>query len=301
MLRTQNPTASRQLNLRAIGPRIAIYAFLVLWAIIMGFPLFWMLSTALKTESAAIQFPPQLIPDPIVWRNFYDSMTSANFDRYFFNSAFVSLSVVAFTLIFSSSAGYAFGRMSFPGRNILFVTILATMMVPPQVTMIPVFTMIVRFPLVGGNDLMGQGGSGLLDTYPALILPGISTAFGIFMMRQFMMKLPIELEDAARVDGASEFQIFWNIMLPLVKPALVTLGLLSFATTWNDFIWPLIVTNSEDMRTVQLGLATFRGIHFTDHTLFMAGTTIAILPVLLIFLIGQRFFVRAVTMSGLKG
>lgn len=278
-----------------------LYAVIGVWTVIMGFPIFWMVSTALKTEAQANAYPPQWLPNPVVWQNFQNSMTVANFGRYFFNTAVVSLFTVLFLLFFSSLAGYTFARLRFPGRNVLFFIILSTMMVPSQVTMIPIFVMMSRFPGMGGNNLLGQGGAGLLNTYAALIIPHIAGAFYIFMMRQFMSSLPSELSDAGRIDGASEFGIFWRIMLPLSGPALTTLGLFAFANSWNSFLWPLVVTNTESMRTVQLGLAVFRGIHFTQTTLFMAGTTIATLPVLILFLLGQRYFVRGIAMSGIKG
>jgi len=281
--------------------RSVLYAIVWLWTIVMGFPIFWMVSTALKTERQANAYPPQWLPDPVQWQNFYDSMAVANFGRYFFNTAVVSLTTVVFALFFSSLAGYTFARLRFPGRNLLFFIILSTMMVPGQVTMIPIFVMMSRFPLLGGNNLMGQGGAGLLNTYPALIIPHVAGAFYIFMMRQFMSTLPSELSDAARIDGASEFGIFWRIMLPLSGPALTTMGLFAFANSWNSFLWPLVVTNTESMRTVQLGLAVFRGIYFTQTTLFMAGTTITTLPVLILFLFGQRYFVRGIALSGIKG
>ncbi len=281
--------------------RSILYVLVSIWTILMGFPIFWMVTTALKTERQANAYPPQWLPDPLVWQNFYNSMTVANFGRYFLNSAIVSLTTVVFVLFFSSLAGYTFARLRFPGRNLLFFIILSTMMVPSQVTMIPIFVMMSRFPGLGGNNLLGQGGAGLLNTFAALIIPQIAGAFYIFMMRQFMSTLPSELSDAARIDGASEFGIFWRIMLPLSGPALTTMGLFAFANSWNSFLWPLVVTNTESMRTVQLGLAVFRGIYFTQTTLFMAGTTIATLPVLLLFLFGQRYFVRGIALSGIKG
>ncbi len=281
--------------------RVLTYLLLTIWTLIMGFPLYWMLATALMSESQANRYPPEWFPTPIILKNFYDSMVAAKFNVFFANSAIVTIVSVIFVLFFSSLAGYTFGCLNFPGRNILFAVVMATMMVPGQVTMIPMFVMMKRFPLFGGNNILGVGGAGLLNTYGALIIPGIAGAFGIFMMRQFMMTLPSELTDAARIDGCSEFGIFWRIMLPLTGPALTTLGLFTFANSWNEFTWPLVVTNTESMRTVQLGLAYFRGVHFTQTTLFMAGTTIATLPVLIIFLLGQRYFVRGIAISGLKG
>jgi multiple sugar transport system permease protein len=174
-------------------------------------------------------------------------------------------------------------------------------MIPIQVTMIPVFIIFRRFPFAGGNDLLGMGGSGLIDTYWALILPGMATAFGTYLMREFFLMLPGDLMDAARIDGGSEFRIFRKVYLPLAKPALATIGMFTFTETWNAFIWPLILTNSPEMRTLQLGLSAYRGQYFTEWHLLMAATVLTCLPVFIVFLIGQKQFIKGVAMSGLKG
>lgn len=284
-----------------IGGRALTYMTLIAITIIMGFPIYWMFITALKTESQANTYPPTLFPDPVILSNFVEALNRANFGRYLVNSTIVSVLSAVFVVFFGSLAGYTFARLRFPGRSILFAIVMSTIVIPGQVTMIPVFIIMARFPLLGGNDIMGQGGSGMLNTYAALIIPHIAGAFAIFMMRQFMSTLPEELSDAARIDGASEFGIFWRIMLPLTTPALITLGLFTFSNTWNDFIWPLITTNTDAMRTVQLGLSYFRGINYTEQSLFMAGTSLAMIPVMLLFLIGQRYFIRGIALSGIKG
>jgi multiple sugar transport system permease protein len=283
------------------GGRTLTYLTLILITIVLGFPIYWMFTTALKTESQANTYPPALFPDPVMFSNFAEVLSRANFGRYLLNSTIVSLTSAAFVVFFGALAGYTFARLRFPGRSVLFAIVMSTIVIPGQVTMIPVFIIMARFPLLGGNDIMGQGGSGMLNTYPALIIPHIAGAFAIFMMRQFMSSLPEELSDAARIDGASEFGIFWRVMLPLTTPALITLGLFTFSNTWNDFIWPLITTNSDAMRTVQLGLSIFRGINYTQQTLFMAGTSLAMIPVMVLFLIGQRYFIRGIALSGIKG
>jgi multiple sugar transport system permease protein len=177
---------------------------------------------------------------------------------------------------------------------------LSTMMIPGQVTFVPLFLMAVKIPLVGGNDLLGQGGSGLLNTYGGLMLPHLVTAFGVFLMRQYLLTFPEDLEDAARVDGASEFMIFWRIVLPTCTPVLITLGLLTFTGVWNDFIWPLVMTQTVNMKTLQLGLSGLRGVYFTDWNVVMAGTTISVLPTVFLFVIGQRYFEQSIVITGLK-
>jgi ABC-type glycerol-3-phosphate transport system permease component len=213
----------------------------------------------------------------------------------------MACSYVLLNVGLSSMAGYAFARYKFPGRKPLFILLLAKMMVPAQVTLIPVVVLMRAFPLAGDNDITGQGGTGLVNTYAGLVLPGAVTALGIFIFRQFFLNLPHELEDAARVDGAGEFRIFWNIMLPLCKPAAVTLAIFSFEAGWNSFIWPLVITRDEGLRTIQLGLTIFRGENQTQWAYLMAGATLATLPMIAIFMVGQRYFIKGISTSGITG
>ncbi|HEX5414496.1 MAG TPA: carbohydrate ABC transporter permease, partial [Chloroflexota bacterium] len=187
------------------------------------------------------------------------------------------------------------------GRQAIFIGILATMMVPSQMLLIPLFVMLKHVPLAGGNTLLGVGGNGWLDSFAGLIVPQAVTAFSIFLMRQFFLTLPVELGDAARIDGASEAQIFWRIMLPLTKPALATLGIISFQGSWNDFLWPLIVTSTEQTRTLQVGLQVFQDQNNADWALLMAATTISSVPIMIVFLAGQRYLVQGIALTGLKG
>ncbi len=228
-------------------------------------------------------------------------MQVAPFALYFRNTGIYALGVLVCQLVLCSMAGYAFARLPFPGHRIVFIAVLATMMVPGQMLLIPLFVMLKHVPLAGGNDLLGNGGNGWLDSFPGLIVPQAVTAFSIFMMRQFFLTLPGELADAARIDGASEAQIFWRIMLPLTKPALATLAIITFQNAWNDFLWPLIVTDTEATRTLQLGLQVFQDQNNTDWALLMAATTLASLPIVVAFLIGQRYLVRGIALTGLKG
>lgn len=264
-------------------------------------PFLWMISTSLKPEPEIFRFPPVWIPSVWKWDNYAKAMTAAPFGRYFLNTVIYAVAITATNLLFCSMAAYAFARLRFPGRNLLFILVLGTMMIPAQVTMVPVFIMLKRWPLLGGNDLLGMGGHGLLNTYTGLVLPGAVGAFGIFLLRQFFMTLPRELEDAARIDGCSEAGIYWRIILPLSKPAMATLGIFTFTAAWNEFLWPLLIMSKDSMKTLQVGLQVFQTQYTTAWDLLMAGTVVVTLPVLIIFLFGQRYFTRGIALSGIKG
>ncbi|HUT75552.1 MAG TPA: carbohydrate ABC transporter permease [Armatimonadota bacterium] len=285
-------------------PRLSIQAllhlFLALGAVSMILPFLWMLSTSLKPESQIFASPTWL-PKVWQWSNYSAAMAAAPFARYFANTVLYSTLVTTSNLLLCSLAAYAFARLNFRGKNLLFVLVLATMMIPGQVTMVPVFVMLKHWPLAGGNHLLGAGGHGLLNSYTGLVLPGAVGAFGIFLLRQFFMTLPRELEDAARIDGCSEFGIYWRIILPLSKPALATLGIFTFTAAWNEFLWPLLITSKDSMKTLQLGLQIFQTQYTTRWDLLMAGTVVVTLPVLLLFLFGQKYFTRGIAMSGMKG
>ena len=255
-------------------------------AALMLLPLGWMLLTSIQTLPESRHFPPVLIPSGIHWQNYPDAWNAAPFGRFFANSMIVTLSAVAGNLVFCSLAGYAFARMRFFGRDVLFVALLATLMVPFQVTMIPTFLIVQKM--------------GLVNSLPALIVPNLVTPFGIFLLRQFFRTLPIELEEAARMDGCSRLGVLVRVVLPLSMPALATLAIVTFLWTWNDFLWPLIVITSTNQSTVQLGLAQFQGAHQTNWTLLMAGNVMALAPMLLVFIIGQRWFVQSLASTGLK-
>jgi multiple sugar transport system permease protein len=264
-------------------------------------PFLWMISTSLKPEPEIFRFPPVWIPSAWQWDNYAKAMTAAPFGRYFLNTVIYAVGITASNLLFCSMAAYAFARLRFPGRNLLFILVLGTMMIPAQVTMVPVFIMLKRWPLLGGNDLLGAGGHGLLNTYTGLVLPGAVGAFGIFLLRQFFMTLPRELEDAARIDGCSEAGIYWRIILPLSKPAMATLGIFTFTAAWNEFLWPVLIMSKDSMKTLQVGLQVFQTQYTTAWDLLMAGTVVVTLPVLIIFLFGQRYFTRGIALSGIKG
>jgi multiple sugar transport system permease protein len=276
------------------------HAILIVGAVAMLLPFVWMLSTSLKPADQLFSVPPTWLPRPIEWSNYARAMGAGNFGRYAMNSLLLGAANLATNVLLSALAGYAFARLRFPGRNVLFVLVLATLMVPYQVTIIPLFVIIRHIPLFGGNDLLGQGGIGWINSYWGLIVPGAVGAFGIFMLRQFFQTLPVELEDAARIDGAGEFRIFWQIMLPLAMPAVATLAIFSFQAGWNAFLWPLLITTTDDMRTIQLGLTVFVQQYSTQWAQLMAATVVATLPVIVVFAFAQRLLVRSIAFSGLK-
>ena len=255
-------------------------------ALVMLTPLVWMLVTSIETVPETRQFPPVIIPSGVHYQNYRAVLTEAPFARWFMNTLIVTTVSVLGNLVFCSLAGYAFARLRFAGKNIAFFLILATLMIPFQVVMIPTF-LIIR-------------SAGLIDTLGALILPNLASGFGIFMMRQFFRTLPVELEEAARIDGASRLGVLVRIVLPLSAPALATLAVITFMWTWNDFLWPLITIYSEEHMTLQLGLTTFQGAHKTNTSLLMAANVMSMAPILLLFFAAQRWFVRGVATSGLK-
>jgi multiple sugar transport system permease protein len=257
-------------------------------------PLLWMFITSLQTEGEANHFPPVLLPAHPRFQNYSDAWATAPFGHFFLNSALVTLVVLVSNLVVCSLAGYAFARIRFLGRGALFVTLMATLMVPFQVTMIPVFLIVKWF---GDNVLAGLG----IDHIGALMLPNLATAFGIFFLRQFFQTVPVELEEAARVDGTSRLGVLFKIVLPLSLPAMSTLAALTVLTSWNDFMWPLIVITSQDQMTIPLGLSYFQGAHRVKWPLLMAANVMSLLPMLLVFVGAQRYFVQSVASTGIKG
>ncbi|MCX7920225.1 MAG: carbohydrate ABC transporter permease [bacterium] len=289
--------------------KILAYIFLGCGAFTMLLPFFWMLATSLKEPGAVFtvtdNFLAQLIPNPIVWSNYPKAWTAVPFPRFYFNTILVTV-MVTFGQVFTSSlAAFAFARLNFPGRDKLFFGYLATMMVPGVVTMIPVFILLRTLGELWNTDIYLFGtyfGKPIgIDSYFALIVPGMFSAYGTFMLRQFFMSLPVELEEAAKIDGSSLFGIYRRITLPLSKPALATLTTFVFMGTWKDFMWPLIVTNSMEMKTLAVGLQSFQGLYTTEWTLLMAGSIIMLAPIIIVFVFNQRFFVEGIKLAGIKG
>lgn len=256
-------------------------------AILMIVPMIWMVITAVETLNETRRFPPVLVPSGIRWQNYTAVMQQAPFARWFLNTLIVTVVVVAGNLLFCSLAGYAFARIRFFGRDVIFILVLATLMIPFQVIMIPTFLIVRKL--------------GLIDTLGALIVPNLAGAFGIFLLRQFFRSLPVELEEAARIDGASRLGVLFKIVLPLSGPVLATVAVITFLWTWNDFLWPLVTIYSPSNMTLQLGLTTFQGAHQTNTNLLMAANVMSVMPVLLLFLVAQRLFIRGIATSGLKG
>ena len=262
--------------------------------LVLIFPFVWLAVTSVETLPEALHFPPILTPHVLRFANYPDALHAAPFGRFFLNSTVVAVSTVLCNLVLCSLAGYAFARLRFLGRGALFAVIMATLMVPFQVTMIPQF-IITKW--LGIHVLAGVG----INHLGALILPNAATAFGIFFLRQFFKTLPVEYEESARVDGASRLKVLWRIVLPLSAPALATLAALTFLDSWNNFLWPLIAVTSTSQMTLPLGLATFQGAHATEWTLLMAANVMSLAPMLLIFFAAQRYFVRSIAATGLAG
>ncbi len=271
--------------------RWLLHVGLLLGSLIMLTPFLWMLSTSLKRPPEIFTYPPIWIPSDIAWSNYPATLRALPFDRYYFNSTVVGVSSTLIQIGVSSLGAFAFARLRFKGRDSLFLMYLATLMIPFQVTMIPNFIIVTKV-------------LNWYNTYNALILPTAFSAFSVFLLRQFFRSLPIEMDEAARMDGASSFRIWWQIVMPLSGPALAALGIFVFLGSWNSFLWPLIVTTStpdRDMRTIPVGLSAFQGQYNTQWNLLMAGSVIALLPVLVVYMLGQTWFQRGITLSGLGG
>lgn len=271
---------------------LGVYLVLAIGGISMVAPFLWMLTTSLKNAGEVFSFQKnwwmEWIPTSFVWRNYFEVWEVVPFARFYFNSIFVAVCVTAAQVTTSAMAAYAFARLYFPGRDKVFLGYLATMMVPGAVTMIPVF-ILLRY-------------LGWIDTYKALIFPAAFTAYGTFLLRQFFLTLPKDLEDAAKIDGCSHLGIFWRIILPLSKPALATLTTFTFMGNWMSFMWPLIVLNTHDKFTLPVGLAYFRGLYgSTEWTLLMAASVMFVFPIIVVFVFNQRFFIEGIKLTGIKG
>ncbi|WP_127496817.1 carbohydrate ABC transporter permease [Paenibacillus glycanilyticus] len=281
-------------------PTVLFSIVMFIIALLMLFPFLLMVVTSLKTMGE-IQSPTfTFIPKHWLFDNYAEAMGRGEWLRYFYNSFIVTGVTVVFSLVFNSMAGFAFARLRFPGRDVLFFSVLIGIMVPPQATMIPTFLMMKMFPFFGGNDWQGQGGFGFINSYTGLVLPFIAGSFGIFLCRQYFLNFPRALDEAAQIDGANVFRVFFQIYLPLSKPILATLAIFKTTATWNDYMWPLIMTNTEHMRTVQLGLTIFRSETNVEWNLLMAATTLVVLPLVLLFLAAQKYFVQGIVTTGLK-
>lgn len=270
-----------------IMTRTVIYLILVGGALTMVVPFIWMISTALKTNLEVFTFPPTFIPEVPQWNNFTDIFEIVPYGRWFFNSIFITLVQTALYLFVASLAAFVFARLHFPGRDTIFMLYLVTLMIPGEVTLVPKFILMKELHLI--------------DTYPAVILPGVFNAYGVFLLRQFFLTLPESLEEAAILDGASYFRIYRSIILPLSGPGLATLAIFAFMGAWNDFLWPLIVINTDIMKPLSVGLASFHGLYETNWPYLMAASTLALVPIVLVFVFAQKYFVEGIALTGVKG
>jgi multiple sugar transport system permease protein len=276
------------------GPlrRVLVYAALIAVAVVMLGPFLWTVSTSFKLTADVFASPPRLIPNPFTLQGYRD-VFDLPFPRYLLNSVIVSVSIVALNVVFATAAAYAFAKLRFPGRKVLFFVLLLTLMVPFQVNLIPLYRIMVE--LHDFSPLLGA------DTYFGLIAPSAVQVFGIFLMRQFIAAIPDAILESARLDGASEWRILRSIIFPLAGPAIATLAIFSFVTAWNDFLWPMIVTNSDSMRTLPVGLAMLSRKNTMNWSATMAGTVITVIPMLTVFLVLQRRFVEGLTSGAVKG
>ena len=279
------PAAPRARRRRILGTGWAL-AVAIAAALIILFPLIWMFATSIKPESQIISAHPGLFSATVTGSNYVQAWKAIDFPRLFLNTVIFAGGVTILSLTFDSLTAYALARLDFPGKNVIFVLILITLMLPFQVNLVPLFLFLTKIHWV--------------NTYQGLILPRATNAFGIFFLRQFFLSIPKELEDAARVDGASEFKIYRSIVLRMSVPALLTLGLFHFMYNWNDLLWPLIISTNSSMYTLSSGLALFLGQHVIQYGLIMAGSVLAIVPMVVAFLLIQRRFVESIATSGLR-
>jgi multiple sugar transport system permease protein len=275
------------------GVRVALYAALIVTSIVMIGPFYWTFATSFKLAGDVFASPPKLVPNPWTLQNYRDVFTLLPFQRYFINSVIVTAAIVGLNVVFDTAAAYAFAKLRFPGRNVLFFMLLMTLMVPFQVNLIPLYRIMVL--LHGVSPALG------VDTYSGIVLPGMIQVFGIFLMRQFLASVPDEVLESARVDGASEFRILRSVIFPIAKPGMATLAIFTFLGAWNDFLWPNIVINTDSMRTMPVGLAllAFRNTISVGPT--MAGTVLVAAPMIVIFLLMQRRFIEGLTAGSVKG
>lgn len=272
---------------RHLGRKAAGYTALTALALFALGPFLWTLSTSLKNIDEVFVYPPKWLPSTLKWSNYTSLWHSFPMDRWMFNSAYIVLLTVIGKLFLTATASYAFARLRWPGRDYIFYAFLTALMIPWEVTLIPGFVLMRQF--------------GWIDSHLALIIPSIGDVFGIFLLRQFFLSLPRELEEAARIDGAGYFTVFWRVILPLSKPALAVVAVLGFMGVWNAFLWPLIMIDSTSKFTLPIGLQLLNSQHGTDWTVLMAGDVIALIPVLIVYLAAQKHFVQGITMTGLKG
>jgi multiple sugar transport system permease protein len=273
--------------MRARWGTIVLYAVLIAASALALLPMFWMISASFMPAGAANSYPPRLLPQHPTLEHYRTLFTRLNLSRYLLNSMIIATTVTVVSLLINSMAGYAFAKLRFRYRDRVFRFLTLGLVIPVQVSMLPLFLLLREL--------------GLVNTYWGVIIPGLASIFGIFLIRQYATSIPDDLIDAARIDGASEFRIYWSIVLPVIRPILATLAIWTFLSTWNDFMWPLIVLNDESMYTLPVALANLAGERVQDTELMMAGSVLTVLPVLLVFLVLQKYYVEGITAGSVKG
>ena len=271
---------------RIVG-RVLLYAALIAGAAVTVFPLLWMLSASLMPTGEATMFPPRLLPSRVTFAHYGELFTRLNLGRSFLSSSIIAITATLISLFFNSMAGYAFAKLRFGGRERIFGLLLAALVIPAQVGMLPLFLMLKSM--------------GLVNSYWGVIIPTMASVFGIFMVRQFMLSIPQELLEAARIDGAGEFRIYWAIVMPLARPILVTLAIFTFMSTWNDFMWPLIILTDSRKYTLPVSIANLVGEHVQDIELMMASSVLTVIPVLVLFIVLQRYYIEGLMVGSVKG
>ncbi len=286
---TVSPSSMRvRMQIGKLLSGILGYSIAILVAFLFLLPLFWMLSSSLKPNYQVLEFPPRWLPNPVQWQNYPEALTYLPFGRYGLNTLYITLMTTAGNILSCTLVAYGFARLKAPGKDVLFLLLLATMMLPYPVTMIPIY--------IGFNKL------GWVNTFRPLIVPAFfGSAFYIFLLRQFFLTIPAELEDAARIDGANIWQTLWYVILPVIKPAIATVGIFSFQSTWNDFLAPLIYLHDQSKYTLSLGLSFFRSNYDVRWAYLMAASLTVTLPIIFLFFIAQRTFIEGITLTGLKG
>jgi ABC-type sugar transport system, permease component len=289
---------SQRWTARRVIREVIFYLLLIAVGIFMALPFVWSLLTSLKVDSEI--FSTSWIPTRLTLAHYAEVFRLMPYGNYLLNSLVMAGLGVITNLFLGSLAGYSYARLRFKFKNVFFRSQVASMMIPSIITMIPTYLILRSLPFLGGNNWLGQGGYGLLNTIWGVVLPWAVGSYAVFMMRQFFLTLPEEMAEAARLDGCSEFRIFWQIYLPLCKPALATLAIFTFQAGWNSFLWPMIVLNNENLKTVQMGLQAFSFNHTTNYGPMMAASIMAMLPMILIFIFAQRYFTQGVAFEGGK-
>ena len=290
----------RTVKWKGVLGKLIVYALLATGAIIFMAPWAWMVSASFQPIGEIFEWPPNWIPQTFTLQNYVRFLAAEGFFRWILNSGFLAVVVLLVQLFFNSMAAYSFAKRKFPGRDGLFLLMLGTLMIPGQLFLIPNYLILLHSPLFGGNNILGQGGHGMLDSFWGIIIPYSFSVWSVFFMRQYMKSIPDDLLDAARMDGASEFTIYYKVILPLCGPVLAAQAIFTFTFVWNDFFWPLIVISNPELRTLPLGLALFIIKNKTVWDIVFAGSVISTIPVLLVFIFFQKYFIRGIALTGMK-